>query len=84
MVRAEGQKTTHASSSHWESRLLQGHLCRRPDGAHWKVGRTIERDIKARTLGCMWKEKGSKRLDDKKVFTFFLSLWHCENTPLFL
>ncbi|KAA8589000.1 hypothetical protein FQN60_010345 [Etheostoma spectabile] len=39
MVGAEGQKASHASSSHWESRLLQGHLYRRPDWARWKVGR---------------------------------------------
>ena len=36
MVGAEGQEATHASSSHWESRLLQGHLHRRPDWALWK------------------------------------------------
>ena len=45
MAGAEGQKASHASSSHWESRLLQGHLYRRPDWAHWKVGRG-EREIK--------------------------------------
>lgn len=28
---AEGQETSHASSSHWESWLLQGHLYRRPE-----------------------------------------------------
>lgn len=39
MVGAEGQEATSASSSHWESRLLQGHLHRRPDWALWKVGR---------------------------------------------
>lgn len=67
MVGAGGQDASHANNSHWESRLLQGHLYRRPDWAHWKVGRG-EGD---EGVGCMWKGTGSERLDDKEVFTFF-------------
>lgn len=72
MAGAEGQEASHASSSHWESRLLQGHLYRRPDWAHWKVGR-VEGDEGGGMEGRrdMWKGKGSERLDDKEVFTFF-------------
>lgn len=56
MVGAEGQEASHANSSHWESRLLQGHLYRRPDLAHWKVGRGEG----AGRGGDMWREEGAR------------------------
>ncbi len=72
MAGAEGQGASHASSSHWESRLLQGHLYRRPDWAHWKVGRGEGDEGGGKEWrGDMWKRKGSERLDDKEMFAFF-------------
>lgn len=71
MVGAEGQEATRASSSHWESRLLQGHLHRRPDWALWKVGRGEG----AGGGGDMWKGKGESGAGKQ-------SPHHPESTPI--
>lgn len=81
MAGAEGQEATHASSSHWVSRLLQGHLYRRPD---WKSRawrrRHRRRGGKRRDF---LEGDGNERLDNREVFTFCKVPAFWENTPLF-
>lgn len=71
MVGAEGQKASYASSSHWESKLQQGHLYKRPDWAHWKVGRGKGDKGGERNEGTCGRGEGGERQGDKEVFTFF-------------
>lgn len=64
MVGAQGQEAVHASTSHQQSRLLQGHLHRHLEWAHWKLGRGEGDKGEKGTGGCVKEER---KLDESLV-----------------